>query len=506
LGERALYNNALAEIRFPAGIQSIGALALGNNQTQPENLIIYGTAGTVAETYAATNGHTFWPYGALTITLSVSPEGSGTVHGKGGYVSGTILTVRAFPAEHYAFCGWFEADTLVSAEAEYTFTVEANRLLVARFSPVNYFMSALADPLEGGNVSGGGDYPYGMQVSLTAQPASGYRFRHWQEGISLYTQNPLTYIASGDRSLLAVFRKQILVRRLAGSNRYLTAAALSQEGWPTGAQTVVLTRGDEFADALAGTPLAYYLKAPILLTPSSVLSGAARDEILRLGATTVYILGGESAVSQAVENQLLQMGLIIVRLSGANRYATAARIAQALYDLGLESDTAMLAVGTQFPDALAAAVHAARQGMPILLTRKDTLPGDTQNMFPTLGISSVLVVGGPGAISENVYSQLPAGPGTDRIYGANRYATAVALAQYFSPAAETVWLATGLDFPDAVTGGALAARQGSGMLLVDGTRSQPPQSVVDYLMGQGTEDAVLLGGTTVICEALAAWF
>ena len=433
LGDRALYGNHLQAVHFPAGIQSIGALALGNNQPHAADLVVYGTLGTVAETYARQNGHTFIDPQAAVIAISTAPD------------------------------GW-------------------------------------------GSVTGAGSYATGASVVLTAQPNNGYRFKHWLEDTLVYGENPLTFTAGGNRSLIAVFREQIATQRLSGTNRYLTAVAISQSGWPGGADTVVLARGDQFADALAGTPLAYHLNAPILLTAPNGLSSAVRTEIQRLGAQQVYILGGSAAIGESVAEELLGMGLTVIRLSGGNRYETAATIARALQGVGQETDTALLAVGTQFPDALAAAVHAARNGMPILLTSKDTLSGVTQDVLMELAIANVLVVGGPAAIAPEVYDQLPQGPQTGRIYGSNRYETAVALAQYFQPDAQFVWLATGLDFPDAVAGGVLAARQGAGLLLVDGTRALPPYTVREYLLEQGTAQVIMLGGTGAICEALAAWF
>ena len=123
------------------------------------------------------------------------------------------------------------------------------------------------------------------------------------------------------------------VSRLSGNNRYGTAVAISQEGWVS-ADVVVLARGDDYADALAGVPLAYALDAPILLTPSARLSSLVRDEIIRLNAKEVIVLGGYGAISEEVEDILTtELGLAVKRIAGSNRYGTAAEIARELAEL-----------------------------------------------------------------------------------------------------------------------------------------------------------------------------
>ena len=154
-------------------------------------------------------------------------------------------------------------------------------------------------------------------------------------------------------------------QRLSGSNRFATAAAISQEGWSS-AETVFLARGDNYADALAGVPLAHALNAPVLLTATAKLPEVTRAELVRLGAKKVYILGGGGAVSPEIEAILaLELGLDTERLSGANRFATAAEIARRLALL-TNPDKAIVVYGNNFPDALAAAPHAAAKGLPIL--------------------------------------------------------------------------------------------------------------------------------------------
>jgi putative cell wall-binding protein/uncharacterized coiled-coil protein SlyX len=122
-------------------------------------------------------------------------------------------------------------------------------------------------------------------------------------------------------------------KRLAGDDRYETAVKVSQAGWTT-AGTVILARGDDFADAVAGVPLAHQLNAPILLTQTNSIVSATIAEITRLKAERVIILGGPGAISDNVRGELERIGLAVERIEGADRYETAARIAERLASEG----------------------------------------------------------------------------------------------------------------------------------------------------------------------------
>lgn len=273
--------------------------------------------------------------------------------------------------------------------------------------------------------------------------------------------------------------------RLSGSNRYATAVAVSQEGWET-TEYVILARGDNYADALAGAPLAYALNAPILLTESSGLTAVTQAEIQRLRATQVIILGGVSAISQAAEDTLKGMGLTVERITGTNRYATAALIAARVAPTG--AIKAVLVSGEDFPDALSVAAYAAREFLPILLTQADSLPAATTQALQNLGVKETILVGGTGVISNTV---LAAAPGANRISGSNRYATSIAVAEYFKPGSTRAFIATGLNFADALSGAVLAAKNGSGILLVG---NSVPQGLAQYFADKGITGIVILGG------------
>lgn len=279
-----------------------------------------------------------------------------------------------------------------------------------------------------------------------------------------------------------------VTERLSGDNRYKTAIEISKDGWQDGADTVVLSRGYEFPDALAGAPLAYQLDAPILLTDDKTLTKETANEIKRLGAKKVIILGSDNAVYPAVENQLRNMGLKTERIGGEDRFETAKLIAE---KLDSPSDKAVVAYGYNFPDALAVAPYAAKEGMPILLTRDNKLPDYTKEALADTKVT--IVVGGDNVVQKNVYDQLP---GHKRLAGDDRYETAAEIIGYFDDEAHTGYVATGLNFADALTGAVLAAKNDSPLLLAKKDQLSP--SIEAAINDLQTEQFVLLGGPDVV--------
>ncbi|MBF0705294.1 cell wall-binding repeat-containing protein [Alkalihalobacillus hwajinpoensis] len=274
--------------------------------------------------------------------------------------------------------------------------------------------------------------------------------------------------------------------RIQGETRYETSVKISQEGWET-ADTVVLARGDSFPDALAGAPLAYKYDAPILLTESGSLNKMAKEEIARLGAKDVIILGGTSAVSNYVKFQLEGMGIEVERIAGDNRFDTAANIAARL---GGSPNKAIVANGMNFPDALAIAPYAAQKGYPILLTEADEIPSATSNALK--GIDGSIIVGGETAVNGKLDAKLHA---EDRYAGDNRFGTAADIATNLNPSAR-VYVSTGMNFADALSGSVLAAKQNAAMLLVK--PNMLPKETTEAIEDMEAYDFNVLGGENAV--------
>lgn len=273
--------------------------------------------------------------------------------------------------------------------------------------------------------------------------------------------------------------------RISGTDRYKTAIAISQNGW-TKADTVVLATGGDFPDALAGGPLAYQEDAPVLLTRSKTLTPETKAEIVRLGAKKVIVLGSKGAISLEVEAELKQMGLAIERLGGKNRYETAALIAAKV-----TSDQAVIANGQNFPDVLSISSYAAKNGVPILLTRTDRLPDEMKAL--TGKMSSTYVIGSTGAVSQAVFSELPK---PTRFGGKDRYETGYEVATKLKLGTDKAYIATGSNFPDALAGSVLAAKNNAPILLVR------PQAIPEATHKQLTSynGFSIFGGTGAVSD------
>ena len=268
------------------------------------------------------------------------------------------------------------------------------------------------------------------------------------------------------------------VHRLAGLNRYATASAISRSQFAAGATDVMVATGTNFPDALAGSAAAGRLGMPVLLTQSNAVPCETRAELDRLNPTRIWVLGGPGAVSDAVMNDMAQYAAPggTVRLSGQDRYATAAAISARFNPTG-GVPAVFVATGQGFADALAGAPAAAMSGAPLLLVRQGDVPQATRDELSRLAPQRIYLLGGPGAVSDAVAAELqayaPSNPIT-RLWGNDRYATAAAVsATFWSSGAGSAFVATGRNFPDALAGGAAAGRSRVPLLLVNGGTIPP---------------------------------
>ena len=144
------------------------------------------------------------PLPNYTITVTANPTNGGTLVGGGTYQEGQNCTVRATPAIGFNFVNWTENGTPVSTSASYTFTVNANRNLVANFETVTIDIKVNINPAESANITGEGTYHYGDRVVLTVEPFENYRFLNWtEEGEVVCETTTYTFTATIDRTLTA---------------------------------------------------------------------------------------------------------------------------------------------------------------------------------------------------------------------------------------------------------------------------------------------------------------
>ncbi len=293
--------------------------------------------------------------------------------------------------------------------------------------------------------------------------------------------------------------EQLRIERLSGPNRIETAVAVSGATF-TSADTALLARADDFADALVAAPLAARLKAPLLLTGRDRLAPATAAELERLGVDEVVLLGGVEAIGPGVASALAADGYSVRRLAGRSRFDTAAAVADAL---GPEAGTVYVATGADFPDALSVGPLAAAQEAPILLTTRDQLPAPTVAALADLEPERIVLLGGTGAISEAVENALRRRAPTSRLAGPTRFATAGAVFDAAVRAGldpDDLWLADGKDFPDALVAGPVIGASGGTLLLVDGRQVDAPGLAYDRIRARGArlQRVTLLGGSAAI--------
>ena len=280
----------------------------------------------------------------------------------------------------------------------------------------------------------------------------------------------------------------ISTARVYGDTRFTTATKVADQLKTAHGlklfNNIVVANSDEFADALSATALAVQKKAPILVVNKNNEAGV-KDYIAKnlVADGTVYIIGGTSAVRESFEKSLKDCK--VVRLGGANRYETNLEV---LGELNV-GNKVMVASGLAYPDALS----ASATGNPIMLVGK-SLTAEQKEYVKSLGSKSFYITGGTSAVSNSVASEFK---GAKRLSGDTRYETGIAIAKEFFKSAKSVYIASGDAFPDGLTGGVLANKEGAPLLLVNENNTV---QAADYVKSAGVKKVTAIGGTAAISD------
>ncbi|MFE9206049.1 cell wall-binding repeat-containing protein [Micromonospora sp. NPDC007230] len=303
--------------------------------------------------------------------------------------------------------------------------------------------------------------------------------------------------------------------RVAGKDRFGTAVAASQAHWPKHddpadvrprAGAVVLSRSDTYADALGGSALAAAKKGPLLLTPPTALQPQTADEIRRVlpAGGTVYLLGSEGALSRAVADAVAGLGYKVVRLAGTDRFGTSIAIANAINPNPRE---VLVATGMNFPDALAAGAAAGSRNRPgsdmsavVVLTNDTKLPPTTKAYLDArqTGGSKLIAIGKQAVAATDPYPTLD-------FAGKDRFETANVVNVHFFGKGGSVGLATGMDWPDALAGGALMATLNGPLMLTFGTQDTLHAAAKEYAdkFSGAVDTALVFGSSAVVSDPQA---
>lgn len=271
------------------------------------------------------------------------------------------------------------------------------------------------------------------------------------------------------------------ITRVAGQDRYLTNVATSREVFPEGAKVVLVVSGENFPDGLAASSVAVALGGPLILTRAASLPAATAAEITRLAPEKVIVAGASGAVFENVVSSIRAAvpSATVVRAAGADRYGTAAALAQHLppQPTGAEND-AFVATGLDYPDALSVGPVAGQRSAPLLLTLPTALPTATRQSLAARRPSTTYVIGDQMSAAVLTAIRTATGGAVKVIGGPLRYDTAALVASNFYTATSPgVTIVPGRNFPDALSSASLAHRDRGPILLDPGTGSPSPATV-----------------------------
>lgn len=313
---------------------------------------------------------------------------------------------------------------------------------------------------------------------------------------------------SSFHNVLADSSKNYNVTRIYGNNRYETGINISEKFNNGKVDNVIIASGNNFPDALAGSVLSKKLNAPIILVDKKLTSSMDSIEYLKQHFNydgKVYILGQTASVSEEYVNYIKNLGCKnIIRLGGSDRFDTNKKIVDTL---DVQKGTPVVITnGYGFADALSVSSVAASKGYPILMSNSSNLSDEIKQKIKDIQPSQVYLIGGQGSLNNNIVSEIEnivpqlGDSNINRIGGSTRYDTSLDISKYFNMDSDTAVITNGQNFPDALSGSAIAAQKNAPIILTDG---QDISSQKKYLDTTGYKNLILLGGTGAInnmCE------
>ena len=288
-----------------------------------------------------------------------------------------------------------------------------------------------------------------------------------------------------------------VVKRLAGDDRYETAIKISKDNFKS-ADTVVLASGTNSADALAASSLATSKSAPILLTKRNEIGKNVFDEIKRLNANNVIVVGGKVSISEKVVSDLKDKNITVKRLAGDNRYETSYEIAKELLKSN-KAKEAIIVNGFKNVDALSVSSLATKENLPILLNDGNRLSKDIKNIVEDSNIKKMYIIGGRTSLPRRIEDNIKAlDIEYERLAGEDRYETSSKIAKYAYENSDKVILASGENSIDALAAGVLTKMEKAPMLLVQKRRI--PKSISNRIEESKAKKFLLIGGEKTISD------
>lgn len=300
--------------------------------------------------------------------------------------------------------------------------------------------------------------------------------------------------------------------RVGGAERTATAANVALRAFPAGTDQAIITTSFTAQDALISASLAGATDAAMLLVNPNQVPEATAAALQELGVQTITLVGNEASISAAVQEELA-VDYDVVRINGATPYAIAAAVADQTVEVagtmqinGLR--TVLLANGETFPDALSGSAAAYAGPLPVLYTEPAQLREEVSTFLDARDIQQVIILGGTLAVSDEVQTALEnRGRKVVRLGGQTRVETSTVIAAWteeeLSFATDTIILARGDDFPDALTAGQLGGTLRVPLVLA-ATPTVLPQPAAQYFADrcETIEVVQAVGGEKAISTAV----
>lgn len=212
-------------------------------------------------------------------------------------------------------------------------------------------------------------------------------------------------VSDNVEALLGTYVPGVDVQRRSGPTRFETAVEVSKGVFGGPVETVYVTGGFSFSDALVAGPAAVRDGGPLLLVHPSVIPTAVKHELSRLSPERIVVVGGTDAVPDTVMAALGAYAGEVTRISGADRYEVAAAVS---LTFSAETSTVYVAVGTDYPDALTGGAISGLDPGPLLLVQTTSIPLSAQAELTRIGPSRIVILGGTAVVSSDLEDQLTA--------------------------------------------------------------------------------------------------
>ena len=267
-------------------------------------------------------------------------------------------------------------------------------------------------------------------------------------------------------------KEEPIVEEIIGKDRYETSALISAKTFKS-SETVILVNGTASADGLTISPIASYLKAPILLVRDNSIPKEIANEINRLKATKVIIAGGEGVVSNKVVNEIKSLGISdIKRLGGKDRYETSFEIMKYIDSNLYDVTNIVVGNGLAEADMMSVSSFAGRDNMPIVLTKKDSINSNAYNWLKSENIENSYIIGGTGVVSDSLLNKIDlisnSNVKNNRLGGYDRYETNAKIISKFSTGdTNIIYMTKGLTLIDALSAAPVSALN-NGVIVLSG--------------------------------------